>query len=132
MSIDDHIKNAVFSHTKTTKLLQDYVLFGEKSPEIIEKIGLTNNCDFGVWLESTETLPFRQKTNFEELKTLHTIYHNEVKRIAACIHNNDLNLARLLIRDKDYQQTLSQFIEVLFNFLDQVRKDEQYKNSKQR
>lgn len=37
MSIDDHIKNAVFTHTKITKLLKDYVLFSKKSPEIIEK-----------------------------------------------------------------------------------------------
>lgn len=100
--------------------------------KLLKKIGLVDKCDFGMWLESTETLPFRQKANFEKLKELHTIYHNEVKRIAACIQNNDLSLAQLLIRHKDYQQTLGQFIEVLFNFLDQVKEDERYKNSKLR
>ena len=132
MNIEGHIKNAVLSHTKTTKLLQDYVLFGKRSLEIIEKIGNIHNCEFGIWLESHETLAYRQKLQFEDLKRLHNIYHREVTRITACIQNNELNLARVLIRDKDYQQILNQFIQILFDFLEKVKSDEVYENSKRR
>lgn len=130
MNIEDNIKNTVFSHTKTTKLLKDYVLFSKRSPDIVEKLTKANNCDFGIWLESPEAIPFQQKTQFEELKQVHKIYHDEIKRVTACIQKNEMNLARVLMKDGEYQQTLSQFIDALFNFLDQAKRNEIYKNSK--
>ena len=132
MGIKDNIKNTVFSHTKITKLLKDYVLFDNRSPDIVEKLTKANNCDFGAWLESPETIPFHQKTQFDELKQVHKIYHDEVKQITACIQRNEMNLAKVLMKKGEHQDTLSQFIDALFNFLEQAKKDENYKNSKKK
>jgi hypothetical protein len=132
MDIQDNIKNGVFSHTKITKLLKDYVLSNHRPPGIIEKLTKANNCDFGTWLDGPETIPFHQKTQFEELKQIHKIYHDEIKRITACIQKNEMNLARVLMKEGENQKTLAQFIDALFNFLDQVKRDENYKNSKKK
>jgi hypothetical protein len=130
MNIEEHIKFAIFSHTKTIKSLQDYVLFNKRFSDVVQEIDKGHNCEFGKWLDGPETLAYHQKTIFENVKRLHNLYHAEVARIVACIRNNDTNLAKIIFKEGDYKLTLSQFIQSLFYFLEQVKSDESYKELK--
>ena len=132
MNVEEHIKFAIFSHTKTIKSLQDYVLFNKRFSDVIDQIDKGHNLDCGKWLEGPETVAHHQKTYFENVKRAHNMYHREVARVVACIQSKNSNLARVILQEGEYQLTLSQFTQSLFDFLENVRNEESFKNSKKR